>query len=195
MNLAYIEAFHTAAYAALNPVLSKLPDQSRLQITFHNAFSPDRVASFFSKSPMQRYSNVDFHNYYIPEWNPALKGLDHAGIIAAVCDSMTQIAAAQAILPAIVGEWSLGDAVDCAPWTACLDRTMASALAESDDNDRKWRRQYFEAQVGAYESAGAGWIFWSWKTETSPYWSYQQGVASGFIPVSRLLLSTNGDHY
>ena len=43
-------------------------------------------------------------------------------------------------------------------------------------------RQFWEAQVISYEKGGQGWIQWTWKTEDADEWSYQAGLANGWIP-------------
>jgi glucan 1,3-beta-glucosidase len=42
-------------------------------------------------------------------------------------------------------------------------------------------RQMWEAQVQTYER-GSGWLMWTWKTESADEWSYQAGLANGWIP-------------
>ncbi len=42
-------------------------------------------------------------------------------------------------------------------------------------------RQYWEAQTIAYEK-GQGWVQWRWKREITDEWSYQAGLANGWIP-------------
>ena len=42
-------------------------------------------------------------------------------------------------------------------------------------------RQYWEAQTITYEK-GQGWIQWTWKAENADDWSYQAGLANGWIP-------------
>lgn len=42
-------------------------------------------------------------------------------------------------------------------------------------------RQMWEAQVMTFEQ-GHGWIQWTWKTEIADEWSYQAGLANGWIP-------------
>ncbi|KAG6865772.1 hypothetical protein C0991_011969 [Blastosporella zonata] len=42
-------------------------------------------------------------------------------------------------------------------------------------------RQYWEAQTSTFEQ-GQGWIQWAWKTEIADEWSYQAGLANGWIP-------------
>ncbi|QRV80908.1 Cellulase (glycosyl hydrolase family 5 protein) [Ceratobasidium sp. AG-Ba] len=42
--------------------------------------------------------------------------------------------------------------------------------------------KFFEAQTTTYEINGSGWILWTWKAEKSAEWSYQAGLAGGWIP-------------
>ena len=42
-------------------------------------------------------------------------------------------------------------------------------------------RKMWEAQVITYEK-GSGWIQWTWKAENADEWSYQAGLANGWIP-------------
>jgi len=42
-------------------------------------------------------------------------------------------------------------------------------------------RKFWEAQVITYEKA-QGWIQWTWKAENADEWSYQAGLANGWIP-------------
>ena len=43
-------------------------------------------------------------------------------------------------------------------------------------------RQTWEAQVIAFERGGQGWVMWTWKMESADEWSYQAGLANGWIP-------------
>lgn len=60
--------------------------------------------------------------------------------------------------------------------------------AGQDRDKRTWFRKLFEAQNAAFTPYGAGqssigWYFWAWKTEYNiDAWSYQKGVADGYIP-------------
>lgn len=46
---------------------------------------------------------------------------------------------------------------------------------------KNFLRQFWEAQITSYEMA-QGWIQWTWKTEIADEWSYQAGLANGWIP-------------
>ena len=43
-------------------------------------------------------------------------------------------------------------------------------------------RQFWEAQVITYEANANGWLQWTWKAENADEWSYQAGLANGWIP-------------
>jgi glucan 1,3-beta-glucosidase len=88
----------------------------------------------------------------------------------------------------VVGEFSLS--VGCtnsfSPAAgSCGGSNMTSAIAMLDrKEDNLFYRRFFEAQVSTYENATMGWIFWNWKTESYPTWSYQAAMAQGWIPAS-----------
>jgi glucan 1,3-beta-glucosidase len=43
-------------------------------------------------------------------------------------------------------------------------------------------RQFWEAQAMTYENNGQGWMQWTWKAEDADEWTYQAGLANGWIP-------------
>jgi glucan 1,3-beta-glucosidase len=49
------------------------------------------------------------------------------------------------------------------------------------DKYKTFLRQYWEAQVITYEKV-QGWLQWTWKAEDADEWSYQAGLANGWIP-------------
>ncbi|KAJ1888662.1 hypothetical protein LPJ66_008455 [Kickxella alabastrina] len=67
--------------------------------------------------------------------------------------------------PIIVGEWSLA-----LPQPALRGR------------ENEARRRFAEAQLDAYEQGGAGWVFWCFKTESSPEWSFLDSLDRLWIP-------------
>lgn len=40
----------------------------------------------------------------------------------------------------------------------------------------------YEVQTSVYENSSSGWIMWTWKAESADDWSYQAGLAGGWIP-------------
>lgn len=98
----------------------------------------------------------------------------------------------------IVGEWTPA-ATDCAKYLngrgvgarydgsypgstfvgSCTGLTGSASTFSSAY--KTFLRQYWEAQVISYEK-GDGWIQWAWKAENADDWSYQAGLAGGWIP-------------
>ena len=77
--------------------------------------------------------------------------------------------------PVIVGEWSLS-----------VDSNLAWGNVENVSRNLNWYKQWWAAQVVAYEKV-QGWIFWTWKTTGSlddPRWDYQRAVKAGIIPIN-----------
>ena len=59
---------------------------------------------------------------------------------------------------------------------------MTGAAATFSDEYKTFLRKSWEAQVIAYEKGGNGWMQWTWKAESADDWSYQAGLANGWIP-------------
>ncbi|KAI9226312.1 MAG: glycoside hydrolase superfamily [Piptocephalis tieghemiana] len=143
---------------------------------------------------------MDTHLYQV--FDAASLDLDLNGHMKAACDWSPELKRTLDYKPAIVGEWSLA-MTDCAQWLngfgrgsrwdgslegqaspthqggSCKDKR--EELVESPQN-REALRRFAQAQMTAYE-AGAGWIFWNFKTEPgTPDWNFLQGVRQGYIP-------------
>jgi glucan 1,3-beta-glucosidase len=99
----------------------------------------------------------------------------------------------------VVGEWSPAK-TDCA---GVNERTVGSRYAGTyaggstpignctglsgpastfSSGYKAFLRQFWEAQVQTFEKASNGWIMWTWKMEDADDWSYQAGLANGWIP-------------
>ncbi len=83
-------------------------------------------------------------------------------------------------VPAIAGEWSLG-----------LDLKVVSLWAPGPYNHALDRMDAFQEHVacrgyGAAQLLGfeqyRGWFFWSYRTETTPAWSFRDSVERGWLP-------------
>lgn len=60
--------------------------------------------------------------------------------------------------------------------------TEANADPSSwSDTYKQWLLDFAEAQMYSFEQ-GWGWFYWTWKTESSSQWSYQDGLAAGVLP-------------
>ena len=76
--------------------------------------------------------------------------------------------------PIIVGEWSL----------SVPDDVQSTAAWEPTGSNVAWYKQWWAAQVMAYERGDAvGWCFWTWKTTglNDPRWDYRMAVSAGLI--------------
>jgi glucan 1,3-beta-glucosidase len=111
--------------------------------------------------------------------------------------------------PTLVGEWSQADQ-DCAlylngvgngarwngtfygdsgysnPGCPSGDKSCDCPAANADpstfsDDYKTFLSTFAEAQMSAFEN-GWGWFYWTWKTESAPLWSYQAGLAGGYMP-------------
>ena len=60
------------------------------------------------------------------------------------------------------------------------DKANADASTFSSEY-KTFLQTWAEAQMFAFEKSW-GWFYWTWKTETAPLWSYQAGLAGGFLP-------------
>jgi glucan 1,3-beta-glucosidase len=98
----------------------------------------------------------------------------------------------------VVGEWTPATA-DCAKYLnargvgsryegtypgssrvgSCTGLT--GSAASFSQSYKTFLRQMWEAQVITYEKA-SGWIMWTWKAEDADEWSYEAGLANGWIP-------------
>ncbi|KAG8784759.1 exo-1,3-beta-glucanase [Ceratobasidium sp. 428] len=65
---------------------------------------------------------------------------------------------------------------DCSPFTG--SRTKFST------DYKNFMRQFYEAQTSSFERGGQGWFYWTWKAEQADEWSYQAGLAGGWIPTN-----------
>ena len=116
--------------------------------------------------------------------------------IQTTCEMGSSLTSAQ--LEVVVGEWSPA-ATDCAKYLngrgigsryngtysgskrvgSCTGLTGKASTFS--DSYKTFLRQYWEAQVITYEKV-QGWIQWTWKAEIADEWSYQAGLANGWIP-------------
>ncbi|KHC43133.1 glucan 1,3-beta-glucosidase [Candida albicans P76067] len=97
----------------------------------------------------------------------------------------------------VAGEWSAA-LTDCAKWLNGVNRGARYEgaydnapyigscqpmldISQWSDEHKTDTRRYIEAQLDAFEYTG-GWVFWSWKTENAPEWSFQTLTYNGLFP-------------
>lgn len=179
----------------------KLDNYKKDTVTvIHDAFQP--FASYWQGFMTEGFSNVlvDTHQYQI--FSPAQVALSPTEHVSAACALGSQLSGMDKW--AIVGEWT-GAQTDCAKYLngrnkgarydgtfsdentpsttkvgSCDGKYTGTVDALSSD-DKSNIRSFIEAQLDAYEQH-TGWIFWTWRTESSPEWDMQALLAGGLFP-------------
>ncbi|KAG8683550.1 exo-1,3-beta-glucanase, partial [Ceratobasidium sp. 395] len=165
----------------------------------HDAFQPLSSWDGFMTKPEATGVAMDTHHYEVFSDGEVARSFDEH--IQSVCDFGINTVGSYASknLPTVVGEWS-NAMTDCAkylngrPNGARYDGTFTGSTKVGDcgpktgsgldftDEYKTELRKFWEAQATAYEYGKLGWIFWTWKAEIAAEWSYQAGLAGGWIP-------------
>ncbi|KAJ1664909.1 hypothetical protein EV178_003693 [Coemansia sp. RSA 1646] len=106
---------------------------------------------------------LDAHLYHVFDRNIDNWPLENH--LRMVCDNGRDLKSNATFFPIIVGEWSLA---------------LPQAALNGKENEA--RRRFAEAQLDAYDQGGAGWIFWCFKTESSPEWSFLEALDRSWLP-------------
>ncbi|KAJ8474805.1 hypothetical protein ONZ45_g15825 [Pleurotus djamor] len=168
--------------------------QSNTVLLIHDAFQPLSSWSDFMSPPHWEGVAMDTHIYQM--FSDAENHMSNSQHIQTACNKASSLSSFH--LWTIVGEWTPA-ANDCAKYlngrgvgsrfdgsfpgssrvASCTGFTgKASSFSSSY---KSFLRQYWEAQTITFEK-GAGWIQWTWKAEIADEWSYQAGLANGWIP-------------
>ncbi|KAH0591089.1 Glucan 1,3-beta-glucosidase [Termitomyces sp. J132] len=168
--------------------------QSNTVLVIHEAFQGLNYWQGFMPTPNWQGVMMDIHKYQmfsVPE-----NQRSNSEHISFACSQGSQLSSFS--LWVIVGEWTPA-ATDCAKYLngrgvgsrydgsfpgstrvgSCTGLTGKASTFSS--SYKTFLRQYWEAQSSTYEQ-GQGWIQWTWKTEIADEWSYQAGLANGWIP-------------
>ncbi|KAF9055866.1 exo-beta-1,3-glucanase [Panaeolus papilionaceus] len=170
--------------------------QSNTMVILSDAFQGSAYWKNFMPYPQWDGVMIDLHHYQVfSDWEQRLTQTQH---IQRACSMANQFAAGT--LWQIVGEWAPA-------WTDCTNHKMYSKRGWGSRFDgsypgssgkgnctgmsgkasgfsaeyKVFLRKFWEAQVITFEKA-QGWIQWTWKAENSDEWSYQAGLANGWIP-------------
>lgn len=139
---------------------------------------------------------IDTHIYQVFDTaQVAWTGDEH---ISAACNYSTSLSGYDFWV--VVGEWAPAP-TDCAKYLngrgigARYDGTypnVTTAVGSCDGltgsasnfttDYKTFLGKFWEAQVIAFERGGQGWVQWAWKAENADEWSYQAGLANGWIP-------------
>lgn len=153
----------------------------RVAVIIHDGFRSHREYLGAMQAPAFRNVIFDVHRYQCFDradidmdiqghlHKAGVQWMDEAGVIQR-----------ELSLPAIAGEWSLG-----------LDLKVVSLWAQGPYNHALEHMDAFQQQVAyrAYAAAQLlsfehyrGWFFWSYRTETTPAWSFRDCVERGWLP-------------
>jgi len=169
--------------------------ESNTVLLIHDAFQGVQYWNGFMPAPNWQGVAVDTHIYQV--FSDAEVARSNSAHISNACANAGTLAGSQ--LWAIVGEWTPA-MTDCATYLngrgigsrydgsydgetrvgSCASKTGDGSAFSS--SYKQFLRQMYEAQTSAFESGGAGWIMWTWKTEQAADWSYQAGLNGGWIP-------------
>ncbi|TFK84199.1 glycoside hydrolase family 5 protein [Polyporus arcularius HHB13444] len=168
--------------------------QSNTVVLLHDAFQPLSYWNGFQTAPNWQGVAMDTHIYQMFSQDEVSRSnQQHIDAACAYGSSLSSFD-----LWTIVGEWTPA-ATDCATYLngrgvgarydgsypgssrvgSCTGLTGSRSSFSS--SYKTFLRQYWEAQTITYEK-GAGWIQWTWKAERADDWSYQAGLAGGWIP-------------
>ena len=166
-------------------------------ISISDAFQD--FSSYWNGQYVNQNVILDTHQYQI--FSPEQVSQSPASHISAACALGPKLAGLDK--PGVVGEWT-GAQTDCAKYLngrnkgARYDGTFTGpqggsnyvgdckgkdtgTVAGLSSDDKSNIRAFVEAQLDAYEQ-GAGWVFWTWKTESAPEWSMKDLIAGGLFP-------------
>lgn len=163
------------------------------------------------KMPVSNYTKLilDIHQYVV--FDQYLLSLPHGEKLGLVCGDWRHTLR-KTRNPVIVGEWSVADTDcatylnnvgDGSRWEGKFNGTETSlpvlegpcsggnctcapTFEDPDRYDPKYAgflRTFGETQIATYEAEGSwGWLYWTWKTESSPQWSYFDMWSKGILP-------------
>ncbi|KAL6714150.1 hypothetical protein ACLMJK_008644 [Lecanora helva] len=188
LDLNGVQSFYQSGYEAVQSA------SSNFATCIHDAFQ-DFQTYWNGKLSGDQNVILDTHQYQIfsPE-QAAMSPTDH---VSAACALGPKLAGTDKWT--VVGEWT-GAQTDCAKWLNGLgkgarydgtfegsskvgscDGKYTGTVSNLSQDDKDNLSHFIDAQLDAYEQH-TGWIFWTWKTESSPEWHMQDLLAAGIFP-------------
>ena len=174
----YLKEYTQDAYWRIRKYCSK----NYVSVIFHDGFRPAAKYRKFMREP--EYSNVmlDIHRYQcFNQGDLAMSIYDHLNKVAVGWANEAERMWTNPGLWSMVGEWSLGLNLKevslwaPGPYDCCVDGM------DKLQRDAAYRA-YGSAQLITFERHNGGWFFWSYKTETTPAWSFRDCVSNGWLP-------------
>ncbi|EKM61608.1 glycoside hydrolase family 5 protein [Phanerochaete carnosa HHB-10118-sp] len=183
------------------PIIAPLNDfpygtsqEGNTVVLLHDAFQPLSYWNGFQTPPGWQGVAMDTHIYQMFSQDEVSRSdQEHISAACAYASSLSTFD-----LWIIVGEWTPAP-TDCATYLngrgvgARYDGTypgstfvgscdgLTGSASSFSSSYKTFLRQYWEAQVITFEK-GSGWIQWTWKAENADDWTYQAGLANGWIP-------------
>ncbi|KAH0585523.1 hypothetical protein H2248_008758 [Termitomyces sp. 'cryptogamus'] len=195
--LSVLKQYWYDSYSNIRYPYSNSKKQSNTYLMISDAFRGLDYWRGFMRPPNYEGVIMDIHKYQI--FSTAEVQRSKSEHIAVACAEGASLASfSPSNLFTVVGEWAPA-ATDCAKYLngrgvgsrydgtfpgstrvgSCTGLTGKASTFSAEY--KTFLRQYWEAQTRAYER-GIGWIQWTWKAEIADEWSYQAGLANGWIP-------------
>ncbi|MCO5556514.1 hypothetical protein L7F22_010063 [Adiantum nelumboides] len=174
----YVASFYQSAYQALNASVAM-----GVKVLMHDCFADLQTwESKLADATVWKAETfaMDTHRYH------AYAPINQKSYDDHIDYTCTDEFTSSYSFDALVGEFSLSvgckNSISPADGSCSRNNMNSSVYELSREKDNLFYRRFFEAQTTTYELHTLGWVFWSWKTEASPTWSYQAALAQGWIP-------------
>jgi glucan 1,3-beta-glucosidase len=158
-----IQDYYVRAYQVARKHLT--PEQA---VVVHDGFRINEWDTFMDEHQLENFI-LDTHIYHCFTEEDSQKNM-FQHVQSVVDGDQASVKRVSAIMPVIVGEWSLG-----------IPPASLEGLDELQTNVAI--KAYASAQLMAFEQ-GAGWFFWSYKLEEGIMtgWNFRYGVENGWLP-------------
>jgi glucan 1,3-beta-glucosidase len=180
------QSWAQSAYASVKAVV----ENENLVIVMHDSFEGAQAWTSVAEGLINggpKTFGIDSHLYQL--FSDSDNNLNQAQHITEACGWAANLAAANAIMPTYVGEWSAATNIcvnpdgSTAAGTSC---SVAGCQCQSADFS-SWNsgmveqvRRFVEAQLDVYESSASGYFIWAAKGPGG--WGFLNGIGNGAIP-------------
>ncbi|TKY85253.1 hypothetical protein EX895_006333 [Sporisorium graminicola] len=156
---------------------------SNMLLAVHDAFQGLQYWQNFWTGRARHRVLLDTHPYFVySDWEHSATDTQR---LQEVCNLTSSFEQSQKYYPSIAGEW----AVNGPNGDRAADRDLPVGPVKFPSGpDYPYSVKYmafmarnFRTQQWVFEQGG-GWIFWSWRNDNNPDWSYQTGLKYGWIP-------------
>lgn len=191
--------FYPNGYAKVRSFFTGIEESKRPWVTIQSAFRATSDFHGYMPEPDFQSVSLDTHNYqcFGGYWNGLAEKPEGWGAhLDASCNYHTEVAALT--LPTFNGEFSLA-VTDCQKYlnggiAFPYNPEASDAACKYYNSDfttfvpeyKEFLKKYFIAQIDAFEygATGAGWFFWTAKTENNcaPEWDYLFLLQNGIVP-------------